>query len=914
MSIFIFWKGLRMGFLYLLRGRDVEGISILPQKNNEAEYFIRQDMDLKVFMLCHRVCYIYGAGKYAIELAKYFNVAGIRFSGFVVTDAQRNMRQLDGHPVYSLESLDLSDKSIGFFLGLGLENTKQVLRMLKAHNVDANNVFGKCLIPQIEEIESGFISFNVFDTLIGNTMAVGEGLFLLIQEQLQSFRGEPDFPDFIIDNFFVLRINAEKLARANYCVNGIQEITLQQIYEALGSTGCISKVCEKKLITLEENMVKENVYLIEKNIQLLQTLEETSIVLLVAETYYSRELINDIFNILCPALLEYELIITSECKMNKETTALYQGIHFYKNVQFAVWEHYGSDKLLDYEIPSSLGITAHLVADEALFPFEEKMIEENLNNITFQRYIGVSRKARRTFSQLDLKGKLGCAIGGPLFFPYVCWVLQRCEQKGIKRLYFIARDGFLLKQIADLIIKIENKDISTYYIYGSRKAWRMASLSERNCDLRKIIANSSEIQIRTVREIADILQIPMEILDKYVSPLYKEKGYLDIDEYDYVRHLILDNRELADELIRYHSDKRELLKEYFRQEIDFSDKNFAFVELSGSGFTQECIADVLSELTSFPVITFFQKLDWVCENKICINYGFMPSNIKDGFLIEVLCHALHGTTEGYQNTGSKIEPIIDCLEQNAIEEHGYEEFIEGTLLFVRMFMKTGGYKLAIENISVPIEYLQHIIEGSSNDILDFIGDMPFSYSGRDKEVKRFAPRLSMEDIEKIYRIRKREKKLIYLYRGYQFIENEPIERYYNGVSLDFSLLRSGERIKQYALKCAEESVGIGQYDFRFVKELFVHKKIVLIVSDDLNYNKKNDMIKNIGGGADIIAVIECDVESFGIDMKLQEIEFFQKQDYDNILFLTEKKESAFMMLEKFLEFGVNGNKLCWFCI
>ena len=900
-----------MRFLYL-SGSSEEHICKGPEKRSMIEYFIRQDAYLKRFVKSHSRCYIYGAGNYARELVEFFETLDIKINGFVVSNMQDTDKEYLGYPVYELITLLKSRDKIGFFLGLSYKNTREVARILKEKGIKSEDVYGQLVIPFIESDESELVSFNVFDTLLVNKMATREGLFLEIQERLQSLRGEKEFPDFLIDNFFTLRVNAENLARANFCNDEIQEITLRQIYCALSITGGVSKACEEQLIELEEEVVKSNLCLVEENLHLLQELKKSSNVLLLAETYYSRELVDAVFEMVCPELLDYELVVTSVCKKNKETAAVYHLIRFYKNVLFPVWDHYGNDKVLDYEIPASLEITPHLISGEELFPFEQKLIALNIDKISFQKNIGISYAARAMDSQMDRNKRIGCAVGGPLFFSYVHWLLQRCEQEGIKRLYFVARDGYLLKKIADLMIQMEQREVSTHYIYGSRKAWRMATLSENNCDLEKFIANSSEIQIRTVKEIADIFQIPVELINEHISEIFNEKGYLDIDEYDFVRQLIFHNKDLEEKLIAYHASKRKMLREYLKQEIDFSDEHFAFVELSGSGFTQECISDVMAELTDFPVITFFQKLDWLCENKNCMNYGYIPSNIKDGFLIEVLCHALHGATEGYESIDGKITPVIDTLEQDALKEHGYEAFIEGTLLFVRKYLEFENSKDGTDDISVPILYLKYMVDESNDEIIDFIGDMPFSYSGRDKEVKYFAPALSVKDIDQIYKVRKREKKLIHLYHGYQFIENEPVEKYYKGGSLSFSLMRSTDEVRQYARIC-EQGTPEKKGGSNLFTNILRNHTFILVAASDLEDEKRTILVEHVKEAGKIIAIMEFSVaKSFGA-FNRQEFEMIREADYDTVLFLTEKKEDAFKMLKEFIALGTKRNKLCWLC-
>lgn len=64
---------------------------------------------------------------------------------------------------------------------------------------------------------------------------------------------------------------------------------------------------------------------------------------------------------------------------------------------------------------------------------------------------------------------------GPTMCLYVEWVLAEAHKRGFKRLYFLARDGYLLFEIAKKAIKKRGMDIECRYLYCSRQALRIPS-------------------------------------------------------------------------------------------------------------------------------------------------------------------------------------------------------------------------------------------------------------------------------------------------------------------------------------------------------------------------------------------------------------------------------------------------------
>ena len=75
---------------------------------------------------------------------------------------------------------------------------------------------------------------------------------------------------------------------------------------------------------------------------------------------------------------------------------------------------------------------------------------------------------------------VGLFFGAPICFGYINWILYNSVKKGINKLYFISRDGYILEKTAKILIEKYGLDIQTRYIYGSRIAWKST-----NTDLLK---------------------------------------------------------------------------------------------------------------------------------------------------------------------------------------------------------------------------------------------------------------------------------------------------------------------------------------------------------------------------------------------------------------------------------------------
>ena len=56
---------------------------------------------------------------------------------------------------------------------------------------------------------------------------------------------------------------------------------------------------------------------------------------------------------------------------------------------------------------------------------------------------------------------------------YVEWVLKQAQADGVRRLYFLARDGYLMYRMASELCMSRNIPVECRYLYGSRYAWRI---------------------------------------------------------------------------------------------------------------------------------------------------------------------------------------------------------------------------------------------------------------------------------------------------------------------------------------------------------------------------------------------------------------------------------------------------------
>lgn len=658
-------------------------------------------------------------------------------------------------------------------------------------------------------------SFDVFDTLISRTTATPRGIFALMKDRLVEEKDVNGMDAYVIDNFFELRIHSEELARKAGVSQRVEEVTLDDIYKAMALCGCLEKGQIEYLCRLEQETEIANIMGIDENIRRLKDLlGQREKVVLISDMYLSEETIRQMLLQVDGIFEKLPLYVSSVYGRRKTTGNLYRLVQEMERVNFGDWTHIGDNLHQDIEIPYNLGISVELVPRVQLSDFENELLQKYEDDSRLQLMIGAAvrtvrvRQESQTGSEgqevkagvsrqdaaVDRSGqeirtgepgiseayRIGCRYAGPILYSYAEWIVDQAVRRNIKRLYFIARDGYLVKQITDMILNREKLGIATSYLYGSRKAWRMPSLSREHYNLYQLFLWSHSGRINTLKDLADVMRVPLEDLYEYLPGTFarnRSDSHIFNQELEYIaRKLSSDERFKA-----YHLQKlakeRTLTQRYLEQEVDITDDDFAFVDISGGGLTQGCLRELMKDRYKKPIHTFFFRIDRINLMEGSVTDTFMPSFLENNLIIEMVCRAPHGQTQGYMEMGGKLEPILEDTESGSLVEHGFFEYERGIMDFSRaMWEACAKNRMKISSMRNLLLYLRHIAEAPSREVLEYFASMPSSESGRSTEIVEYAPRLTENDIKEIF-------------LGHT---DEPLEYFYKGTDIKYSIMRASE--------------------------------------------------------------------------------------------------------------------------
>lgn len=291
---------------------------------------------------------------------------------------------------------------------------------------------------------------------------------------------------------------------------------------------------------------------------------------------------------------------------------------------------------------------------------------------------GISRSLRLTYQNRDTQDEVAietaASVIGPLAFMFVWWVLSQALQQGVRRLYFLARDGEIFYKVAKTLIEKWQLDIEVHYLYCSRETLLLPGFRHAgNFEIDWITwAYTGNI---TWAEICRRVGVTVEESDPFVREVGCEHLLADsqkiIDPADRPILSLILKIDGFEALVRTRVQPHyELTREYLQQEGLLDGVRFAVVDTGWRGSSQYALSSLLTKSGDHPeggIIGYYIGLN--CDaheyagdllKGFLFDWRNMPRDYQlyNFICYEMLCSAAHGRTLGYQRDGSLILPIF----------------------------------------------------------------------------------------------------------------------------------------------------------------------------------------------------------------------------------------------------------------
>lgn len=545
-------------------------------------------------------------------------------------------------------------------------------------------------------------SFDIFDTVLTRTFAVPCDLFVALGEEA----GRRGLLGVAPEEFARKRMEAETAARRTARA---QEPGVSEVYAVLARELGLPPAEIGRLQELELEMEAAALQPVPGMRESVAGAREASgRVIFISDMYLPSAFLERVLSKHGLFRAGDRVYVSGEARASKASGHLYLQLLWELRVPLRDWVHVGDHPLADDSIPRKLGIVTQLVTATRLSRYEWMARGEgSVAPVWRSRLAAAMRLARLEGAGLPDARRViwstGADVVGPLLFGFVYWCLRQAVERGMQRLYFIARDGQILHKIACQICAAWDLKVECRYLYGSRQAWRIPALNGVGPEEVQWAAPSHHgLSVEHVLARLGLEPEPLQAL-LFEEGFAREQWREPLSE----PRLECLRRVLVRDGVRQSASQaavrtRALLLRYLEQEGMFEGAPFALVDMGWNGNLQRCLGRSLrlaghpdkARLTGFyfglygtaSVPEGHTMLDYWSQLKE-VGHDLESQNIS---MFEMMTAADHGSTTGYEVAGEVVRPRLSEPQNAEVLAWGLAELQSSILAFGARYLDLAG--------------------------------------------------------------------------------------------------------------------------------------------------------------------------------------------------------------------------------
>lgn len=550
----------------------------------------------------------------------------------------------------------------------------------------------------LDEVDA--VSLDLFDTLLERQGIFSPpDLFYRVQERAQPQLGRGP------NAFAWLRVRAEEAARVMAWQRGIDEVTFDEIYTELQRRLQLDSRERKRLQQIELDCEREVLTPLAGGTRLFRAaVQAGKIVVIASDTYFGVDFVREIVKrggfVPVPPVF-----VSSAWRKTKVSGGLFDVIVRELGCPPERILHVGDNPTSDITMALSRGLRTWLVST----PKQAVRWKLGLgsrpsgNSLTSALLCHMSESTISTEASADRASTLTRTAENHLSLLYsgfAAWLLQEFRARGIRRVYFAARDGLIVKRFFELLADAAEYEFQTRYMYVSR-AVLYPSLVFTDPDMARRLYSHNWDHLTVgdaLRRIApelvahDGTMIPPGDLDPNL-PLIRPRAAR-------LREFLSRNWALVERTneARYHR-----AIDYMRQEGLLTSEPAAFVDIGWHGTLQSCLVKILAHLgIRKPLFGYYLGLferpatsePHVQASGYLVHDGrpsWINALVRCGpSLIELLHTAGHGSVRDYTCEPAGVTPVLGANGEEARQfEHIIQPIQDRALAFVTEHVRRG---------------------------------------------------------------------------------------------------------------------------------------------------------------------------------------------------------------------------------
>lgn len=424
-------------------------------------------------------------------------------------------------------------------------------------------------------------SFDIFDTTLIRKCGKPEIIFYLMAWHLYPKDKAKR------DDFLLWRKQAE--VEAHYRIGNSREVNIEDIYSSPRLIAFGSEYSEEELINAE--MEIESAQLISNpqvKALIKQKREEGYVICFISDMYLPSIFLRQILYREGCLVGNENVYVSCEKGIRKSTGKLYDFLRY--SLSPDKWEHYGDQPISDVKIPRSKRINAAIIRS-GFTEVENRTINASSNSEypeSMQLLAGIQRYAR-LINQGSNVAEIAADFIAPAYIPYVHFVLDEAVKRGLKRLYFLSRDSYILLEIAKEM-QPKYPELEFRYLFVSRKALILPYLYlNTTADQFLSVQDHETILHHSVSSILSLLHTNIEELKKFDIHFNYTNITTKQEERDFLNKIFSCNSPFISLLTKRCANEYTLLRDYFIQEKVCDCKRSAMVDVGWLGTTRRMV-------------------------------------------------------------------------------------------------------------------------------------------------------------------------------------------------------------------------------------------------------------------------------------------------------------------------------------
>lgn len=346
-------------------------------------------------------------------------------------------------------------------------------------------------------------------------------------------------------------------------------------------------------------------------------------------------------------------------------------------------------------------------------------------------------------------------IYAPVIIDYVHWVLLCAQKSDIKRLYFMARDGYPMYLSAKKLAEVWKLDIEIKYIRVSRYALRMPEyhLIARD-SVEYICVNGVDITPRKIMRRAMLTDEEGKQIWSRLNCGYDYDDVLTYNQINRLKDVLISDKEMWKIVYMRSMEKYEAALGYLEEQGMKDDINYAIVDSGWIGTIQKTLSNLLNRKIQGFYFGLYEipKSENQEDYKSFYFHPYKNIGIKAHFsnsLFETVFTENAGMTIGYEKKGIGYIPVLS--ENDNPNSDIIESFIE----------VLEQYAMQYANSKEPDDFnerrelkkcrkaLKKAMSSPSPEMVDSIGRLKFCDDIVDGEFEDIARNLSYKEIKNL---------------------------------------------------------------------------------------------------------------------------------------------------------------------